>query len=78
MVERWTTTLTDCEGIEWDFLYAGSRYVRVGPSGDPSWTNSIQLNDYGLKPDTVTEKWLTKRAAEWIDDRNKDIAAGKL
>lgn len=77
MIENWNTTLTDAQGERWHFNYAGGSAVRIGPQG-VGWTNQVQLDDYGLKPADVTEEWLTERAAEWITNRDKDVAAGNI
>lgn len=78
MINHWTTTRADAQGNLWRFLYTGGSFVRIGPDVDAHWTNSIQLDDYGLKPETVTAEWLSDRAVEWIADYNADVAAGNL
>lgn len=78
MIERWYLTLRDAQGNDWVFHYSGGSFVRIKPWGEADWTNGIQLDYYALKPADVTEKWLNERAAEWIADRDKDVAAGTI
>lgn len=77
-VTTWIESLRDSEEQPWTFQYNGGTHIRIRPSGAPDWTNIIDLNYHGLKPDQVTRTWLDQRAAEWITDRNNDLASGNL
>lgn len=78
MIDNWNASLFDAQGGRWYFAYKGGSFVRIRPWGTGDWTNTIQLDNYGLKPDTVTKQWLTARADEWITDYNADVAAGNI
>lgn len=64
----------------WVFAYTGGSSVRIRPVGSEpdGWTNSIGLDSYGMKPDTITTAWLRARAREWVADYDADVAAGNI
>jgi hypothetical protein len=89
----YTRNLTDANGWMWQFAYWGSGkvYIRDIPNelSDPlppigedatrdDWPFLIDLNYYGMRPEDVTAEWLRARAAEWITDRNDDLASGNI
>lgn len=65
---------------DWVFAYTGGSTVRIRPEGSrvDEWTNTISLDSYGLKSDTVTVAWLRARAHEWVADYNADVAAENI
>lgn len=73
-----STVRADADGQRWHFAYAGGSYIKIrqenGRPGD--WEYNIGLDYYGLCADRITAAWFNDRAAEWITDRNADLAAG--
>lgn len=87
----YNTTLTDSNGARWHFAYWGSGHVYIremdddgGPRSSGAnasrndWPYLISLITYSLRPGDITAAWLEERAAEWISDRNDDIANGNI
>lgn len=78
-VSEWIAGLYDASGNRWMFEYvAGRSNIKIRPYGDPSWTNQIQLIDYDMRPDDVTDRWLEERARAWVTQRDADVAAGLI
>jgi hypothetical protein len=76
--QTWVKWITDADGVSWTFSYRGGSVVRIKPELMPPghWTNSISLDMEGIRPEAVTTEWLERRTAEWITDRNTDLASG--
>lgn len=72
----WTTTLDDAHGNTWVFRYGGGSNIRIRPTTARSgeWTHGVIIRQEGKTPSTVTDEWLSARAAEWIADREDDPA----
>lgn len=85
------TRLVDIDGRYWQFAYWGTGYVYIrevvedvndvavplGGSRD-QWPYLVDLNDWKRTPDTVSRTWLDSKSAEWITDRNADLAADNI
>lgn len=70
----WTTDRDDSQGQNWTFTYTGGTTIRIRPTEARDWTNTIDLNTDGIKPDQITLHWLDQRASAWINQRDTDIA----
>lgn len=78
-VTNWVAGLYDANGYRWTFDYTvGRSNIKVRPFGAASWTNQIQLADYGMKPEDVTDRWLEERARAWIDQYDADVSLGNI
>lgn len=73
-----STVRADADGQRWLFAYTGGSYIKIrqedGRPGD--WEYNIGLDYYGLSADRITAAWFNDRATEWIEDRDRDLAAG--